>query len=132
VLHGDCFGNHVWRMADCQDDGHKNHQASTPGQLLCGNGCGPVHHWRISCRHPREHDTHDHRCYYGCWINEKTIGSPLGCGGKHYLGLDFNDPDLRHIVCRHLFFVNGGVCLTFYKTIKFFGVTSMKIFDFES
>ena len=66
--HSDCFGNNVWRLADCENDGTKSCKAPADRRILRGNRRCHNAFLFIYGGHSCQYDTYHYWCDYGNWV----------------------------------------------------------------
>ena len=102
LLHGDCSGNDVGRLEDCQDDGHAHYQGDAFGR---GRGRDGGRADLVPYRIPEdscEHHAYDYRGDYRGRGNQAFVGGPLGRDQELDDGLDSDHPGQRAFGCRGL------------------------------
>ena len=60
VYGGDCAGDGVWRVADCEDDGERDYAVAADWRLLCRDGGGDDDHRGDGVGDTDLHDACDH------------------------------------------------------------------------
>jgi len=82
-----CSGHIFWRLANCSYHGIKNHQAETPGRILCRDRRCDHAVRNGPCWDSGQHHAYDHGSDYWSRGNPSSVRRPMGSGAPDCVGV---------------------------------------------